>query len=356
MKFVTIVGTRPQFVKAAVLSRVLCRLEGVEEKIIHTGQHFDANMSDIFFEEMQIPKPEINLQVHGLSQGAMTGQMMEKIEQVLMCEKPDKVIVYGDTNSTLAAAISAKKLHIPLAHVEAGLRSYNMDMPEEVNRIIVDRISDYLFCPTSLALENLKKEGMTDGHSEVILSGDVMQDAVMFYKNFARKPEKCRFSFGFVLCTVHRAENVDNAEKLSSVLKALETIARKHEVLFPLHPRTRAKLEMEAYDFKNSGICFIEPLGYLEMLWVLQNSSVILTDSGGLQKEAYFLRKPCITLREETEWMELVDEGYNFIVGTDFKKICDCYDFVTKKSIIFRRFDLYGNGKAGEKIVSELLK
>ena len=355
MKITTIIGARPQFIKAAVISRILKDKENITEVIVHTGQHFDENMSEIFFEEMEIPKPDYNLNINGLGHGAMTGQMLEKIEEVLLFEKPDWVLVYGDTNSTLAGALAAKKLHIKVAHVEAGLRSFNMDMPEEINRILTDRISDLLFCPTDIAIENLEKEGYENISCKIIKSGDVMQDAAIFYSNRARKPivEGSKvIAKDFVLCTVHRAENTDNPLRLKSIFEALEEISEKCTVIVPLHPRTKAKLMTINYDFAESHICFISPVGYLEMVWLLKNCQIVVTDSGGLQKEAYFFKKYCITLRDETEWVELVVNGYNILAGSDKLTIKKCFEAMFARGTFHSVKELYGAGNAGE-IVSE---
>lgn len=355
MKILTVIGARPQFIKAAVVSRVLGKCEQVEEVIIHTGQHFDANMSDVFFEEMCIPKPHYNLNINGLGHGAMTGQMLEKIEEVLLKEKPEWVLVYGDTNSTLAGALAAKKLHIKVAHVEAGLRSFNMEMPEEINRILTDRISDVLFCPTEQAMENLQKEGFDNLVCRVVKNGDVMQDAAIFYADRARKPEVV-LPERFILCTVHRAENTDDADRLKGIFKALELISQKVQVVLPLHPRTRAKLQGIGYDFSTSGICFVDPVGYLEMVYLLKNCEMVMCDSGGLQKEAYFFGKNCVTLRDETEWVELVENGFNVLAGAVTDDILGGYnEMITKRDNDFRN-RLYGNGDAGEKILSVLQK
>jgi UDP-GlcNAc3NAcA epimerase len=355
MKIVTIVGARPQFIKAAVVSRAFSKHPNIQEIIVHTGQHFDDNMSEIFFNEMDIPKPKYNLAINGLSHGAMTGQMLEKIENILLKEKPDWVIVYGDTNSTLAGALSAKKLHIKVAHVEAGLRSYNMEMPEEVNRIITDRISDILFCPTQTAVNNLKKEGYSNIKCDIVNVGDVMQDAANFYKDKAKKPRQ-DLPDNYILCTIHRAENTDNPKYLKNIIAALEKISlEKCPVVIPLHPRTKIKLNEMNYVFSNSPIVFISPVGYLEMVWLLKNCKIVMTDSGGVQKEAYFSNKYCITLREETEWVELVENNYNVLVGHDLNKIIETYDIVSKYNIFDCRDKLYGNGDTGDKILSILI-
>lgn len=353
MKITTVIGARPQFIKAAVVSRAFTLCEDIKEVIIHTGQHFDANMSDIFFDEMCIPRPDYNLDVNGLGHGAMTGQMLEKIEAVLLHEKPDWVLVYGDTNSTIAGALAAKKLHINVAHVEAGLRSFNMNMPEEINRILTDRISDILFCPTKTAVDNLKREGYSNISSEIIQNGDVMQDAALFYAQRARRPD-CNLPEDFILCTVHRAENTDDSERLQAIFKALETISDTCRVVLPLHPRTRGKLLNTGYDFSISKICFIDPVGYLEMVWLLNHCRLVMTDSGGLQKEAYFFNKYCITMRDETEWVELIECGYNFLTGCNYDKIIALYNELYNKGKIEERISLYGNGDAGQKIVEAI--
>lgn len=353
MKIVTVIGARPQFIKAAVVSRAIAETPGVEEVIIHTGQHFDTNMSDVFFEEMSIPKPQYNLNINGMGHGAMTGQMLEKIEEVLIKENPDWVLVYGDTNSTLAGALAAKKLHIKVAHVEAGLRSFNIAMPEEVNRILTDRISDILFCPTSTAVENLKKEGYVNLDCKVMEVGDVMQDAALFYASKTQKPSE-DIPAKFALCTVHRAENTDDPERLKAIFAALEKVSETTPVVLPLHPRTRGKLTAIGYDFENSKIIFINPVGYLEMVWLLSNCRFVLTDSGGLQKEAYFFSKPCVTMRDETEWVELVENSFNQLAGADTKLIIGLAREAADNSDMDFSKRLYGNGDAGKIIVSNL--
>lgn len=353
MKIVTVIGARPQFIKAAVISRVFASCNEIEEVIIHTGQHFDANMSEVFFEEMSIPKPHYNLNINGLGHGAMTGQMLEKIEEVLLQEKPDWVVVYGDTNSTLAGALAAKKLHIRVAHVEAGLRSFNMDMPEEINRILTDRISDVLFCPTDTAIENLKREGFKNMDCRIMKNGDVMQDAALFYSDKAKRPE-VTIPEHFVLCTVHRAENTDDPERLAGIFDALENLSKSLPVVLPLHPRTRSKLMALNYDFSNSKICFIDPVGYLEMVWLLKNCELVMTDSGGLQKEAYFFRKYCVTMRDETEWVELVENGFNLLAGSDSDRILKCIRELRLKNQVEFENRLYGKGDAGKKVLEVL--
>ena len=357
MKVVTILGARPQFIKAGSVSREISNQVkfgmDISEVIIHTGQHYDVNMSDVFFEEMKIPKPNYFLGIGGKSHGAMTGQMVEKIEDILIIEKPDWVIVYGDTNSTLAGSIAASKLKIKIAHIEAGLRSFNMNMPEEVNRILTDRISSLLFCPTIVAMDNLTNEGVANWktNAKVILSGDVMQDGVMFYKNLAQKPVNISISNDYVLCTIHRAENTDDVTRLKSILSALNVIAKEKQVVLPLHPRTKSILEKGNYDI--SELTIIDPVGYLNMVWLIDNCSLVMTDSGGLQKEAFFFAKPCITLRDETEWIELVENGFNAIAGADKNNILNVYG----ENIFSMNYslDLYGSGLASKTIVEELI-
>ena len=351
MKILTILGARPQFIKAGAVSREIAKYDNIKEIIVHTGQHYDSNMSDIFFEELHLPKPDYYLGIGGKTHGAMTGQMIEKIEEVAFKEKPDIIMVYGDTNSTLAGAIVGSKLHIPIAHVEAGLRSFNIKMPEEVNRILTDRVSKWLFCPTDTAVENLKKEGFENFDCKVIKSGDVMQDAALFYRQYAKKPENVEIEENFILSTIHRAENTDNENRLKNIFEALETIAKEKQVILPLHPRTKRIIQNIGLKLKN--ITIIEPVGYLEMVWLLDNSDMVITDSGGLQKEAFFFKKPCITLRDETEWVELIENKFNVLAGANKEKILDVY-----RSFEFNNnfdVDLYGDGRASERIVKELL-
>ncbi|MDH5400376.1 MAG: UDP-N-acetylglucosamine 2-epimerase (non-hydrolyzing) [Cyclobacteriaceae bacterium] len=316
MKALTILGARPQFIKASPVSRAL-KAEGIDEVIVHTGQHFDENMSKIFFDEMGIPEPHYNLEVHGLGHGAMTGRMLEKIESVLLKEKPDVVIVYGDTNSTIAGALAAKKLHIKVAHIEAGLRSFNMKMPEEINRILTDRISDFLFCPTTTALENLKKEGFENIDCKITNSGDVMYDAFLQFSDIAQEKstilsDQKLSDRKYILCTVHRQENTDDKQRFGEIVRTLNTVAEEATIVFPVHPRTQQLLGTYSL---HKNIRIIPPVGYLDMVSLINHSMLVMTDSGGLQKEAFFARKYCITLREETEWVELVNGGFNKTVG-----------------------------------------
>jgi UDP-GlcNAc3NAcA epimerase len=355
-KIVTILGARPQFVKAAVLSRVILKHQEVEEIIVHTGQHYDANMSDIFFSEMEIPKPKYNLAINGLSHGAMTGQMLQKIEEVLMTEKPDAVVVFGDTNSTLAGALAAKKLHIKVIHIEAGLRSFNMKMPEEINRIVTDRISDLLLCPTDSAIDNLVNEGFENMPSKIVKSGDIMKDAVEYYSQFSQEKSTIISDLNlkkneFVLATIHRQENTDVLVNLNSIFAGLETIGNEKTVVLPLHPRTKAILKSNNLNFN---IKIIDPVGYFDMLELLKNCNLVVTDSGGLQKEAFFNKKHCIIAREETEWIELVTNGFAKIVGTNTIKMIEAYNSFQNSKANFE-VDLYG-ANVGENMYKEIVK
>ena len=353
MKIVTILGARPQFIKAGSISREILKHSNIKEVIVHTGQHFDANMSDIFFDEMKIPKPDYNLDINGLGHGAMTGQMLEKIEEVLLKEKPDWVMVYGDTNSTIAGALAASKLHIKVAHVEAGLRSFNMNMPEEVNRILTDRISSVLFCPTQSAVDNLFNEGYETLDIKIIKNGDVMQDGAIFYKNIAEKPTDIELDNEYILTTIHRAENTDDPKRIRAIFEALNKISEEIQVVLPLHPRTKNILKTSNIELSDN-ISIIEPIGYLKMVYLIKNSKMIMTDSGGLQKEAYFFEKPCITLRDETEWVELIENGFNVLAGADKAKIIKTYyDYKFNDDF---SINLYGGGKASEIIIKEILK
>lgn len=352
-RIVTIVGARPQFVKAAAVSRALAATS-VREVIVHTGQHFDKNMSDVFFEEMEIPKPHYMLDIHSLSHGAMTGRMLEKIEEVLVAEKPDGLMVFGDTNSTLAGAIAASKLHIPIIHVEAGLRSFNMLMPEEVNRILTDRISSLLFCPTDAAIQNLHNEGFDGYSAKVVKNGDVMQDAAIYYA--ARSAQRSRVIAsnslveGFVLATIHRQENTDDPEKLRSIVNGLNAINAEQKVVVPIHPRTRAILDKQGI---KPDFLLIDPVGYFDMVELLKHCSLVVTDSGGVQKEAFFFAKPCITAREQTEWVELVDHGFNTLVGSNANLMVEAYHNAIARQHSFA-INLYGNGKASEVVAAEI--
>lgn len=349
MKIVTVIGARPQFIKASVISMQLAK-SNIEEIIIHTGQHFDDNMSAVFFDEMGIPKPKYNLDINALSHGAMTGRMLEKIEEILIDEKPDSVLVYGDTNSTLAGALAAKKLHIKVIHIEAGLRSNNLKMPEEVNRILTDKLSDILFCPTTEAVENLRRENVLDNVHEV---GDVMKDSVMHFSKLAKKP-KLDLPEDFILMTLHRQENTDVKERMESIASAINKIHKELPIVLPIHPRTRQFIKKYNINFD---VILIDPIGYLEMMYLLDNSKIILTDSGGLQKEAFFFKKPCMTLRDETEWVELVDGGFNTLVGANSDLIYSTFkNIIAGSSPLDFNTSLYGSGNASEKIVGIIQK
>lgn len=355
MKIVTIVGARPQFIKAAVLSRLISSHKEITEVLIHTGQHFSNNMSDVFFEELEIPLPDYNLNINQLKHGAMTGRMLEKIEEVLLDEKPDWVLVYGDTNSTLAGAIAAKKLNIKLIHVEAGLRSHNDKMPEEINRKITDRISDLLFCPTEQSYNNLVNEGYNNfTKCDIILSGDIMLDAAKYYNNKSKKPQFL-IPPEFVLCTIHRAENTDNKTNLSQIIEGLKEISKVMPIILPIHPRTQCKINEMGIDLKDYKILLVDPVSYLEMVYLLQKCNIVITDSGGLQKEAFFFEKFCLTIREETEWVELIDNGFNKLCGHDkHLMITHFMEIITNPKKNFK-IDLYGNGNSAEIILMNIL-
>jgi UDP-GlcNAc3NAcA epimerase len=317
-RILTIVGARPQFIKASPVSQAL-KVAGLTEILVHTGQHFGALMSDVFFDELSIPKPAYNLEVNSLGHGAMTGRMLEKLEIAMVAESPDLVLIYGDTNSTLAGALAAAKLNIPVAHVEAGLRSFNRRMPEEINRVMADHVSTLLFCPTGTAVANLAAEGVTAGVHAV---GDVMYDATI--AALARSQERSRIletlglSAGtYALATIHRAENTDDPVRLTKIMAWLEAAARDSVVVMPIHPRTRKMLHAEG--ITPQGVKMFDPIGYLDMTRLVHHARAVFTDSGGLQKEAYFHRVPCVTLREETEWVETVESGWNRLwTGPDY--------------------------------------
>ena len=361
MKIMTVIGARPQFIKAATISRAIRMHEDLQEVIVHTGQHFDANMSAVFFEQLDIPRPDYDLGIASLSHGAMTGRMLESIDALIEKEQPDWLLVYGDTNSTLAGALAAAKLHIPVAHVEAGLRSHNPAMPEEINRVLTDRVSSLLFCPTATAVSNLHQEGFPFPATGVALQhienvGDVMYDAALHYRDRARDQISLD-AFGlhhqdYVLCTLHRQENTDDPRRLNDILGALREISRELTVVLPLHPRTRNRL-MQQNDANALGdLLLLDPVPYLEMQRLQMSARAILTDSGGVQKEAYFHQVPCITLRDETEWVETVEAGWNQLVGADKEKILAALRQV--KDLGDYQTGLYGDGKAAEKVLASL--
>jgi UDP-GlcNAc3NAcA epimerase len=353
MKILTVVGARPQFIKAYPVCRAL-QQSGHEEFIVHTGQHYDYQMSKVFFDEMGIPKPEINLEVGSGSHGMQTGEMLMRIETLLLSEKPDFVLVYGDTNSTLAGALAAVKLHIPVAHVEAGLRSFNRDMPEEHNRVLTDHCSELLFCPTTTAVNNLNNEGLSNG---VHLVGDTMYDAVLAFSEIAQEKSSILGDLSlnskqYLLATLHRPYNTDIPENLRNILLAFSAIDRK--IVFPIHPRTMAKINRLDIDMKSiaPNVLLIDPVGYLDMLTLENHADMIMTDSGGIQKEAYFFEVPCITMRPETEWIETVDYGWNKLTGADQEKIVGA----VHDNAWFRKTgaQIFGDGQAAEKIVDVL--
>ena len=358
MKLITVIGARPQFIKSYAISQAIRTnqtAQKVEEIIVHTGQHYDENMSSVFFEQMGLTKPKYTLNLTKRSHGGMTGQMIIEIESILLDETPDYLLIYGDTDSTLAAAIAASKLHIPIVHVESGLRSFNRKMPEEINRIIADELSAICFCPTDEAIKNLANEGIYNSEARMVKNiGDVMLDVMLhFSKNI--KPSAAVSALIkpgiYHLATVHRAENTDDEKNLNSILSALDEIAETTRVILPLHPRTRNKLKQFGISTKN--IQFIDPVSYLDMVSLLHNAQVVFTDSGGLQKEAYFAKKYCITLRTETEWIELVEHGVNVITGADKLAIKNAYQTIPP-SLDFSK-PLYGDGSAGKQILDSMI-
>lgn len=342
MKIITVIGARPQFIKAATVSRVIKNYSGIEEIIVHTGQHYDKNMSEVFFTDLGIQEPKYNLNVGSGLHGKQTAKMIEGLEQVFIKEKPDFVLVYGDTNSTLAGAVAGSKLHIKIAHVEAGLRSYNRKMPEEINRILTDHAADILFAPTQNALDILTNEGLSD---KSVFVGDVMLDSTIYHLKMAE--DKIKLSditdlTDYYLATIHRQENTDDLSKLKSIFESFSQLDKP--VLCPLHPRTK-KYISQIEITKNVKI--IDPVGPLQIMLLIKNAKKILTDSGGLQKEAYFLSKPCITLREETEWIETLVGGWNYVAGTNKEKIVELINCEPTSE----KENYFGNGKAAEKIV-----
>lgn len=379
MKIVTIVGARPQFIKAAAIRRAVQKINErsqtrlyekrrIQEILVHTGQHYDYMMDKVFFEELKLPKPDYHLGAGSGSHAKQTGKMLEGIEMVLEKEKPERVIVYGDTNSTLAGALAAAKLNIPVAHVEAGLRSYNRTMPEEINRLVTDHLSTLLFCPTDQAVRNLLKEGIKDGGTRIVKNvGDVMYDSILYYSKIAKKRSTILKNLGFdtrhetrvtsyYLATLHRAENTDDPKKLKSICRALNEIGEKTPVILPLHPRAKKMMKVYRLFSKFKNIKFIEPLSYFNMLKLEKNATGILTDSGGIQKEAYWLRVHCFTLREETEWVETINSGWNVLTGTEVKRILREVGRFEKRGRHPEGNKMFGDGKASQRIVQILLK
>ena len=375
VRIATIVGARPQFIKAATVTRAIQAFnrrhhstKRIQEIMIHTGQHYDYLMDQVFFEELRIPKPDYHLRAGSDSHARQTATMLERIEMVLQKERPEAVIVYGDTNSTLAGALAAAKLSILVAHVEAGLRSYNRIMPEEINRLLADHLSSLLFCPTDQAVRNLQKEGITNRGGRMVKNvGDVMYDSVLYYSEIAEKKSSILETLGlhnrqsatgnphYYLATLHRAENTDDPKRLKSILKALNEIGKEVPVVFPLHPRTKKMMKMYHLILRNQRIKFIDPVSYLDMLKLERNSKAILTDSGGVQKEAYWFRVPCFTLRDETEWVETIRYGWNVLVGTKQKKIVEAFKNWEDREKIPGKSELFGEGKAGEKIAQTIV-
>lgn len=357
-KIITIIGARPQFIKAAMVSKALSK--DIEEIIVHTGQHYDKNMSDIFFEQLEIPKPKYNLGIGSGSHGVQTGEMLIKIEEVLLQEKPDYVMVYGDTNSTLAGALAASKLLIPVIHVEAGLRSYNRAMPEEQNRVLTDHISSVLICPTQTAVDNLKKEGITEN---VYLTGDVMCDSVIYYSNLAEKRinlsnieliplyERKEVSEWY-LATIHRQENTMDDKNLANILEVFEKLDKM--VIFPVHPRIKKMVNELNEKNKYKNIYFVEPVDYLTMLYLTKNACKVVTDSGGLQKECYILNTPCITIRDQTEWIETLKNGYNILSKPEVNELYE--KIMNAKIIDSNKIHYYGDGHAADEINRIIVK
>lgn len=358
IKIVTVVGARPQFIKAAAVSRTIRNeyASMVDEIILHTGQHHDRNMSSVFFDDLKISAPKYNLEITGGSHGEMTGRMLERIERIILTEEPDWVLIYGDTNSTLAAALASAKVHVPIAHVEAGLRSFNMRMPEEVNRIVADRLSSLLLCPTKASVDNLSKEGVSKG---VYLVGDVMYDVSLFYRQLARERSKILDDLmlkegRYVLATCHRAENTDDPFRLKSIVLALARIAQEIPLVLPLHPRTRKCLIEQNLLNEISPVVLVEPLPFLDMVRLEQSAKAILTDSGGVQKEAFFYGVPCITMRDQTEWVETVDSGWNTLASANADAIVGAFRRCEAK---VRSIDTpYGDGNAAGKCLEAILQ
>ncbi|MEO0895743.1 MAG: UDP-N-acetylglucosamine 2-epimerase (non-hydrolyzing) [Bacteroidota bacterium] len=368
IKLMSLVGARPQFIKLAPLVRAIeahnagNRERTIEHIIIHTGQHYDHGMSDIFFDELEIPHPNVNLGVGSGRHGVQTGKMLAGIEEILLEHKPDMFIIFGDTNSTIAGALAAAKLHIPIAHIEAGLRSFNRKMPEEVNRIMSDHVSDLLFAPTPAAIENLEKEGLTD---RMISSGDIMYDTVLLNSKLAEKKSTILSKLGlekgnYAIATCHRAENTNDPERLANIMNVFNEIAStQFPIAFTMHPRTKHILAKDFPEWKPAdNLIILEPLGYLDMLQLLEGAKVALTDSGGLQKEAFFLEVPCVTMRDETEWTETVDAGGNIVTGADPEKIMHAIKHFTSEdmqSFTDKLQETFGKGNSAEITVAAIV-
>ena len=375
-KLLTVIGARPQIIKAAAISRaVKNHFEGqIEEKILHTGQHYDANMSQVFFDELGIPQPDYNLGVGSGSHGVQTAKMISGIEEVLTSEHFDGIILYGDTNSTLAGAVAASKIHIPVFHIEAGLRSFNMTMPEEVNRIVCDQLSSICFSPTHTGIDNLKREGFLDSPAKfkngkgrfVVNSGDVMYDNSMYFASLAEQKTDILLRLGikpndFILTTIHRPNNTDEPERLTSIISALLSITERDGItpVLPLHPRTRnlldKNLEHSVYEklISSSLVKIIPPASFFEIIVLEKNARIVMTDSGGVQKESFFFERPCVILRPETEWTEIVEYGAGVIVDADYQRIIEGYDQFVGKQVSFPK--LFGDANAAEHILDEIV-
>ena len=354
MKVATIVGARPQFIKYAPVARELSEVAG--NVLIHTGQHYDGNMSEVFFRGLDLPQPDYNLGVGSGTHGEQSGEMLKRIEKVLLAEEPDHVLVFGDTNSTLAGALAAAKLHIPVGHIEAGLRSFNRRMPEEINRVVTDHLSSLLFCPTETSVRNLAREGISEG---AYLVGDVMYDALLWNCEIAEEKSTVLKELhlepkSYFLATVHRAENTEDLARLRSILDAFERISKVARVIWPVHPRTRKILQSQVSLKLNSQCDFLDPVSYHDMLCLEKGACAILTDSGGVQKEAYWLGVPCVTLRDETEWVETLETGWNTLAGTEPDRIFASATVDSPPRPGSR--DLFGDGRSARKIVQTLIK
>jgi UDP-GlcNAc3NAcA epimerase len=350
MKILTVIGARPQFIKAAAFSHALKTNKIIKEVIVHTGQHYDLNMSKIFFDQLNIPRPAYRLDSGGKSHAAMTAYQLCELENILSKESPDYLLLYGDTNSTLSGALAASKLNIPVIHIEAGLRSFNNEMPEEINRIITDRLSKILFCPSEMAKDNLIKEGYEHFNSEIHVVGDIMYDTVKLFANNMKLPKPSYDSY--VMCTIHRQENTNSKKRFKEIIKGLNKIAKYNKVIFPIHPRTQKIIS----DFKislNKNILIKKPMSYIDFINYLKYCEVMITDSGGIQKESYFMRKNCLILREETEWRELVENNFNSLCGFNHNIILEKYN---NRSHLSSNFDkqFYGDGNTADKILKIL--
>lgn len=374
IKIITIIGARPQIIKAAALSRAINNLykDQIQEIIVHTGQHYDKTMSDIFFTELGIPQPTYNLNIGSASHGVQTALMIEKIEAILLKEKPSAIVIYGDTNSTLASAIAASKIQVPIVHIEAGLRSFDKTMPEEINRILADHVSTLLFCPTTTGYNNLIKEGFSTtltphpdfNHPNLYHCGDIMLDNSLYFRPIASQKEEYKQLFGkdFVLCTIHRNTNTDNKEKLTNIFTSLLQIAKNQRIILPLHPRTKKMIpqmidsSLQEQIFSNKNIEIIDPVGYLEMIYLESECSLVITDSGGVQKEAYFFEKPCIILRPQTEWVEIVSLGAATLADTNQEKILNASTNYLSHPKYQLDTTLFGDGKAAEFMCKTMLE